>query len=102
MTGLHPKVQQRLDRMVARAHQQLAQSSAPEFLGQPEKLSAIHRELGGLTPVVQRYHEFQKSSRDLADNRELLAGDDRELADLAREEIPEQEAELKRESEALL
>ena len=102
MSGLHAKVQQRLDRMVARAHELTAQSSSPEFLDKPEKLSAIHRELGGLMPVVQRYHEFQKNSRDLEDNRSLLEGPDKELADLAREEIPQQEAELKLESEALL
>ena len=89
MTELHPKVQQRLDRMVARAQELTAQSSAPEFLEQHDKLSAIHRELGSLTPVVQRYHDFQKNTQNLCDNRELLDGGDKELADLARDEIPE-------------
>jgi peptide chain release factor 1 len=102
MSALHPKVQQRLDRMVARAQELSAQSAAPEFLEQHDKLSAIHRELGSLMPVVQRYHEFQKSQRDLQDNRELLAGDDKDLADLAREEIPDMESALKLEAEALL
>ncbi|MFT4843835.1 MAG: peptide chain release factor 1 [Planctomycetota bacterium] len=102
MTELHPKVQQRLDGMVARAQELTAQSASPEFLDQHEKLSAIHRELGSLTPVVQRYHSFRKNTQNLVDNRELLDGGDKELADLAREEIPEMEAELKQEAEALL
>ena len=102
MTALHPKVQQRLDRMVARANELMAQSAAPEFLENPEKLSALHRELGAATPVVQRYADYQKKSRELVDNRELLEGDDAELADLARAEIPELEETLQKEAEALL
>ena len=42
MTGLHPKVQARLDRMVARSNELMAQSSSPEFADKPEQLSAIH------------------------------------------------------------
>ncbi|MFK7743237.1 MAG: peptide chain release factor 1 [Planctomycetota bacterium] len=102
MSGLHPKVQQRLDRLVARANELLAQSSSPEFLDQPEKLATIHRELGAATPVVQRYQEWQKKARDLEENRALVAGDDKELAELARAEIPELEAEVDREALALL
>ena len=102
MTALHPKVRARLDRMVARANELMAQSSSPEFAGKPEKLSAIHRELGEATPVVQRYQDFQKKSQQLEDNRALAEGDDKELAELARLEIPELEAELERESSELL
>jgi len=102
MTSLHPKVQQRLDRMVARANQLMAQSSAPEFLGQPEKLSAIHRELGEMTPVVQRYQSFQKKSRELQDNRQLADGDDKDLAELARAEIPDLEEQLTHDASELL
>lgn len=102
MTQLHPKVQQRLDRLVARANELMALSVAPEVLDNPEQLSKIHRELGGATPVVQRYQDFQKKTKDLADNRALLEGDDPELAELAELEIPDLETSLAEESEALL
>jgi len=102
MTQLHPKVQQRLDRLVARASELMALSVAPEVLENPEQLSKIHRELGGATPVVQRYEDFQKKTKDLADNRALLEGDDPELAELAELEIPDLETSLAAESEALL
>jgi len=102
MTGLHPKVQARLDRMVARSNELMAQSSSPEFADKPEQLSAIHRELGEATPVVQRYQDFQKKSQQLEDNRGLAAGDDKELAELAQLEIPELEEELAREAGELL
>jgi peptide chain release factor 1 len=102
MTDLHPKVRARLDRMVARANQLMAQSASPEFTDKPEKLSAIHRELGEATPVVQRYQDFLKKSQELADNRALVAGDDKELAELAALEIPEMEESLAREAVQLL
>jgi len=88
--------------MVARANELMAQSASPEFAGKPEQLSAIHRELGEATPVVQRYQDYLKKSEQLEDNRSLAAGDDKELAELARMEIPELEEQLGLEAEALL
>jgi peptide chain release factor 1 len=102
MNGLHPKVRARLDRMVARANELMAQSASPEFTDQPDKLSAIHRELGEATPVVQRYQDYQKKSQQLEDNRALAAGDDKELAELAALEIPELEETLEQEAGQLL
>ena len=102
MVGLHPKVRARLDQMVARTNELMAQSSSPEFASKPEQLSAIHRELGEATPVVQRYQEYLKKSQQLDDNRSLAAGEDKELAELARMEIPELEEQLGLEAEALL
>ena len=102
MVGLHPKVRARLDQMVARTNELMAQSSSPEFASKPEQLSAIHRELGEATPVVQRYQDYLKKSQQLDDNRSLAAGEDKELAELARMEIPELEEQLGLEAEALL
>ncbi|HIE71976.1 MAG TPA: PCRF domain-containing protein [Planctomycetes bacterium] len=102
MTQLHAKVQQRLDRLVARANELMALSVTPEVLADPEQMSKIHRELGGATPVVRRYQDFQKKVRELDDNRSLLDGDDADLAELAGAEIPDLEASIASESEALL
>ena len=102
MVGLHPKVRARLDQMVARTNELMAQSSSPEFASKPEQLSAIPRELGEATPVVQRYQDYLKKSQQLDDNRSLAAGEDKELAELARMEIPELEEQLGLEAEALL
>lgn len=102
MTQLHAKVQQRLDRLVARANELMALSVTPEVLADPEQMSKIHRELGGATPVVQRYKDFQKKVRELDDNRSLLDGDDADLAELAGAEIPDLEASIASESAALL
>ena len=102
MNQLHPKVRQRLDRLVARTNELLAQSASPEFHDKPERLSAIHRELGESTPVVQRYQAWQKKAQELEDNRALVDGDDRDLAELARAEIPDLEETVREEADALL
>jgi peptide chain release factor 1 len=99
---LHAKVQQRLDRLVARANELMALSVTPDVLADPEQMSKIHRELGSATPVVRRYQDFQKKVRELDDNRSLLDGDDADLAELAGAEIPDLEASIASESEALL
>ena len=102
MTGLHPKVQQRLDRMVARVDELTALAADPDTLANPERLATLHRELGEATPVVQRYRDYQRRARQLAENREIVDGDDAELAELASLEIPDLERELATEAEGLL
>ncbi|MCB9878285.1 MAG: peptide chain release factor 1 [Planctomycetes bacterium] len=99
---MHPKVRQRLDRLVARVQQLTAQSSDPATLERADRLAALHRELGEATPVVQRYERYQRRLRELDEHRALLDGDDAELAELARAELPALERELDAEAEDLL
>lgn len=50
---------------------------------------AVSREAGGLEPVVSRYREFQKASRDLEELQALKVGGDADMAELANAELPE-------------
>lgn len=102
MSFLRPRVRQRLDGMVARVQQLLAQSSSPEFLEHVDRLAGLQRELGQLTPMVERYNEHKKLVEQIEEHRELRDGDDRELAALARDELPELERRASREAEELL
>ena len=102
MTGLHPKVRQRLDRLAARVEELTAKSADPAVLERPDRLAALHRELGEANPIVERYRAWQRRARELEEHRALLDGDDRELAELARAELPELEAALRRDGEELL
>src|SRR6266704_2792579 len=61
------------------------------LFGTPEMVKIAKRQ-AELTPLVQLYDRRLKLEDNLANNRELL--NDPELADLAREEIPELEAGL--------
>ncbi len=102
MTYLRPRVQQRLDSLVARAEQLLAQVADPEVLARPERLAAVQRELGAAQPIVQRYRTYTALVEQIAEHRSLLDGADRELAELARGELPELEQRARAEADTLI
>jgi peptide chain release factor 1 len=102
MSFLRPRVRQRFDRMAARLHELLALVGTAEILERPERLAAVQRELGQLRPVVERYREFERLTAQIAEDEELVASGDAELADLARLELPELQERAKRQAEALL
>ncbi len=52
------------------------------------------REHARLTELFSVWEDYQKTQRDLADNRELASGDDAEMAEMAAAEIAEMEARL--------
>ncbi len=54
----------------------------------------ILREHAQLKTLLGLWSDFQKTNRELAENRELAQSSDAEMAELARSEIPELEARL--------
>jgi len=101
MSFLRPRIQQRLDSLVARHEQLMAQSADPEVLARPDKLAALQRELGSANEVVGRYRAFTKLLADIDEHRALLDGGD-ELAELARAELPGLEERGRAEADALI
>jgi len=102
MSYLRPRIQQKLDGMVARVQELLAQSSDPKLLERPERLAALQRELGMVTPIVQRYQAYTSIVHQLAEHQGLIAAGDRELAELAAEELPGLEQQAKAGAEELV
>jgi len=92
MTTLRPKIQQRLDGMVARVQELLAQVADPKVIERPDRLALLQKELGKTSPVVARYQSFVALQAQIAEHQALTAGSDRDLAELARAELPELEA----------
>ncbi|MBL9079356.1 MAG: peptide chain release factor 1 [Planctomycetes bacterium] len=85
---MRPRIRQKLDGLTARVEQLLAQMADPAVLAQTDRLAALQRELGSSTPIVERYRAFQRLEQDELEHRALLDGGDRDLADLARAELP--------------
>ena len=102
MSRLRPRIRQKLDGLVARVEQLLAQSADPAVLAQSEKLGALQRELGSSTPIAERYRAFVRLEHDIEEHRALLDGGDRDLAELARAELPGLEERADREADALV
>ncbi|MBL8729224.1 MAG: peptide chain release factor 1 [Planctomycetes bacterium] len=102
MSRLRPRIRQKLDGLVARVEQLLAQSADPAVLAQGERLAKLQREIGSTTPLVERYRGFVRLEHDIEEHRALVTGGDRELAELARSELPALEARADREVDELV
>lgn len=66
----------------------------PETLANQDEYRRISIERSELAPIVEAYGEYKHVNDELASNREFAAGDDPELAQLAREEMPALEEKL--------
>jgi peptide chain release factor 1 len=102
MSYLRPRIQQKLDGMVARVQELLAQSADPKLLERPDRLAALQRELGLATPVVQRYQSYTRLLQQIDEHRGLCAGSDRDLAELAAAELPALEQQARAGAEELV
>ncbi len=92
MTTLRPKIQQKLDGLVARVNELLAESADPRLFERPERLASLHKELGLATPIVERYRQYTRLQQETKDHLLLREGSDRDLAELAAAELPELKA----------
>lgn len=72
----------------------------PEVASDSDKLRSYGKEQAELEDIVGKYREYKAAQQSLKDTQALLdeAGQDREMAELAREEIEE----LRRKSEAVM
>jgi peptide chain release factor 1 len=74
----------------------------PAVLADQAALSKVAREHGTLAKLALRYRQFTTLERQIAELRGLIAGDDRDLRDLAEAELPALEARREAEWDALL
>jgi peptide chain release factor 1 len=69
--------------------------SKPEAVRDLARFKALGKEHNGLKEIMPVAAEYQKTSRDLEEHRALIkSGEDRELTDLARAELPGLEKRL--------
>ena len=102
MSRLRPRIQQKLDAMAARFEQLLQQSADPHLVERPERLAAVQRELGTTTPIVERYRALIRLDQEIEEVKELAAGADREMAELARVELPQLEQRAVADAEGII
>jgi peptide chain release factor 1 len=63
----------------------------PAVVNDNKKFSSLSKEYRSLEKIVQRYHEYIRVLGDLESYRDALNGDDDELRELAKEELPDLE-----------
>lgn len=68
---------------------------SPEAISDMERYRKLTQELKKLTPIVETYREYKKVASDCEGAREIIdSSADRELRELAREELSENEEKL--------
>jgi peptide chain release factor 1 len=73
----------------------------PSVLGDPRRLQELGRERRRVEPLLQKALEVEKLRRDVAQDRELAAGSDPDLRELARAELAGLEPALEQAEEEL-
>ncbi|MBX3240351.1 MAG: peptide chain release factor 1 [Chitinophagaceae bacterium] len=78
----------KLEAIKARFDQLGVALTNPEIVSDNKKFTTTSREYRSLEKVVQAYNSYRKLLDDIAFNQEVLNGDDEEMRDLAKEELP--------------
>ncbi len=98
---LEEKATGKLNERLVRFNELEEKLNSPEGPADPH-YPDILREYGSLRTSMEKYQNYVSLTGELAENRELAAGDDADLAELAEEEIPEIEKKLEALSQELL
>lgn len=90
----------KLEAIKARFDQLGVALTNPEIVSDNKKFTATSREYRSLEKIVLAYTAYTKLLGDIAFNQEVLNGDDEEMRDMAKEELPAlEEAKVKAESD---
>ncbi len=97
MTDFHDKLITRLDALAAQHDGLEAQLADPAVVADHERVRELSVRRAALASTVELYRQWRSVQDQLAEHEQLAAGDDAELAELARAELPE----LRQRAEAL-
>ncbi len=61
----------------------------PDVLGDSSKMASVAREHGSLAKLATKYRRFKEICNEIAEAREMVAGDDADMKELAEAELPE-------------
>jgi peptide chain release factor 1 len=76
-----------LESKLARFQHLERQMSDPQVLSDSQRMAAVAREHGSLARLATKYRRFRELQQQLAEVREMAAGDDPEMAELAESEM---------------
>ena len=89
-----PQVLEKLKSLEARYHELSRLLGDPAVQADPPTYRTHAKALAELQPLVDRYHQYLRTSARLVEDREIVETADADLKALAREEISELEKEL--------
>ncbi len=75
--------------------------SDPEVISDQSEFTKLCKENSDLTPIIEKYREYKSAKATIAECREILAGGDKELEEIAKAELPEAEELAEKAAEEL-
>ncbi|MEA1890592.1 MAG: peptide chain release factor 1 [Pseudomonadota bacterium] len=91
----------KLDLLSQRLEEIHALLADPGVAADQNQFRQLSMELSELTPVVQRYQQWQQSNEDLLTARQMLEDDDKEMREMAAEEVSGLERSMEQHQEAI-
>ncbi len=88
-------IQHKLENLAERFDEIAALLAMPETQNDQNKFRALSQEYAQITPVVECYKNYQQTREQLQSLQELLAEDDPELRELAKEELSTAQTQMK-------
>lgn len=98
-------IKTKLENLSERFDEIAALLSQPEIQGDQNKFRALSQEYAQITPLVNCFHKFISASEAISAAQEMLAEDDAEMREMAKEEIADatqQQEQLDHELQILL
>ena len=65
-----------------------ARMAEQEVANDPQEMQSLGKKHVDLTPIVDAFMKYEAVIEGIKDAEEMISGDDREMAELAKEEIP--------------
>jgi peptide chain release factor 1 len=93
---MNDALRQQFERLGMRLAELDASLADPRVAGDLKRYRSLLREQAEVAGIVERYRRYRQREQDLAGAREMLAADDAEMAEMAREEVAAAEADLAR------
>ena len=101
-TDISDNLLRKLDELAARYEELSSELLDPETLQDHRKVRTLSIKRAAIEPLVTEYRAFRETQHQIEELRTVISDDsDPELVALAREELPEQEAQAKRLIEAV-
>lgn len=86
--NIPPQVLAKLDELIERVAALDAELSDPDVLADHEKVRELSTQRAAIQPVATRYAQFKSARGEAEELQAAISGDDEELAEMAREELP--------------
>jgi peptide chain release factor 1 len=86
----------RLGKIEKRFEELEEQIAKPEIATDLKKVQALAQERAGIEDIVASYRKYKATTKQLEDARAMLAGDDKEMAEMAKQEIEKLEPRQER------